>query len=262
MRNSGRAVCLFFLGLWAAVATAQVRGASLNGGRTFLNPTIDGSLATVDFYVQSLPSPVAAGGWEAHFSLLGPGRFVGAIDAPNSLDPYTPGAPPSIVGVPGTELQLLDLSPDLLAENTVLARVQVRVNSGSTGVLTVTPNPQFTTLADATGTAIPLTQLTPGEIIVGAFLGGDADLDGESNLTDFVIVKSNFGQIADRFHGDLTGDGLVDLADFDRLSRGFGRAGGATWSGGESVPEPSAALLVVLGAAALFLCRDRIATYS
>lgn len=53
---------------------------------------------------------------------------------------------------------------------------------------------------------------------------GDIDGDGSVGLTDFTILKSQFGQAAPAQGGnaDLTGDGFVDLADFVYLKDHFG----------------------------------------
>ncbi|MFW6153667.1 MAG: right-handed parallel beta-helix repeat-containing protein [Planctomycetota bacterium] len=54
---------------------------------------------------------------------------------------------------------------------------------------------------------------------------GDCDGDGDVDLDDFVILKSNFGRtgvIAGAAEGDLDGDGDVDLDDFAILKQNFG----------------------------------------
>ncbi|MFW6154617.1 MAG: dockerin type I domain-containing protein [Planctomycetota bacterium] len=55
-------------------------------------------------------------------------------------------------------------------------------------------------------------------------LPGDADLDGEVDLDDFVILKNHFGQgNAAWTQGDFNTDGLVNLDDFVILKNNFGR---------------------------------------
>ncbi|NLF32336.1 MAG: hypothetical protein GX591_15780 [Planctomycetes bacterium] len=57
----------------------------------------------------------------------------------------------------------------------------------------------------------------------GAPLGGDANLDGQVDLDDFVILKQNFGAAnASWNQGDFNGDGDVDLDDFVILKQTFG----------------------------------------
>jgi hypothetical protein len=62
---------------------------------------------------------------------------------------------------------------------------------------------------------------------------GDVNLDGEVDLADFGVLKTNFGAGARRIGGDLTGDGLVGLADFGELKANFGKSAAA------AVPEPA-----------------------
>ncbi|NLF33272.1 MAG: lamin tail domain-containing protein, partial [Planctomycetes bacterium] len=55
-------------------------------------------------------------------------------------------------------------------------------------------------------------------------LPGDADLDGDVDLDDFVILKQNFGTLAGATWemADFTGEGAVDLDDFVILKQNFG----------------------------------------
>jgi uncharacterized delta-60 repeat protein len=50
---------------------------------------------------------------------------------------------------------------------------------------------------------------------------GDADLDGDVDLTDFGILKEHFGTGTTRAEGDFNGDGRVDLSDFGVLKAAF-----------------------------------------
>lgn len=55
---------------------------------------------------------------------------------------------------------------------------------------------------------------------------GDADLDGMVNLADFNRVAADFGNSPRRWtHGDFTYDALVGLADFNHLAANFGASG-------------------------------------
>jgi hypothetical protein len=60
---------------------------------------------------------------------------------------------------------------------------------------------------------------------------GDADLDGDVDLDDFVALKSNFGVGTTWGEGDFDGDNDVDLDDFVILKSNFGTA---------AIPEPAA----------------------
>ncbi len=99
-----------------------------------------------------------------------------------------------------------------------------------------------------------------------ATLPGDVNFDGLVDTVDFDIILGNFrtNQLL-RTGGDLTGpagvrDGFVDLYDFDEWKRFATPAAIAAVSGSfSSVPEPSAVVLLTLGAAALGVvsCRRR-----
>jgi len=52
---------------------------------------------------------------------------------------------------------------------------------------------------------------------------GDVNGDGDTNVADFNILASHFGQtVAPNTSGDLTGDGQVNVADFNILAGDFG----------------------------------------
>jgi hypothetical protein len=76
-------------------------------------------------------------------------------------------------------------------------------------------------------------------------LVGDFDLNGKVDLTDFAVLKDNFGSGTTHAQGDANRDGKVDLTDFGLLKDNFGKGGAA------AVPEPSTWLLAALGALAL-----------
>ncbi|MFO0900698.1 MAG: sugar-binding protein [Pirellulales bacterium] len=82
-------------------------------------------------------------------------------------------------------------------------------------------------------------------------LPGDANADGKVDLTDFGILKANFGAGTTAAQGDFNGDAKVDLTDFGILKDNFGKSGAA------AVPEPSTWLLMALGALALLGLRRR-----
>jgi len=69
---------------------------------------------------------------------------------------------------------------------------------------------------------------------------GDADIDGDVDLDDFVLLKQSFGTMdgATWQMGDFTGEGAVDLDDFVLLKQNFGAA---------AIPEPTTVCLLALG---------------
>lgn len=61
------------------------------------------------------------------------------------------------------------------------------------------------------------------EASVRLIVAGDANRDGEVNLTDFLTLSSNFGRTDASFaDGDFNGDSQVSLADFLLLREQFG----------------------------------------
>jgi hypothetical protein len=85
---------------------------------------------------------------------------------------------------------------------------------------------------------------------------GDANLDGLVNLADFNRIASNFGQTSKIWYdGDFNYDGLVNLADFNLLASNFGLSAGpdgvvdpGDWSAlATAVPEPMVGLWFGVG---------------
>lgn len=80
-----------------------------------------------------------------------------------------------------------------------------------------------------------------------ATLPGDANDDGKVDLTDFGILKTNFGSGTALGQGDFNADAHVDLTDFGILKQNFGL------SGAVGVPEPATLSLGIFGLALLGL---------
>ena len=76
---------------------------------------------------------------------------------------------------------------------------------------------------------------------------GDTDGDGEVQFADFVVLADNFDGEADWTGGDFNGDGLVQFNDFLALANNFGRIAGNQGAALAAVPEPSTALLALIG---------------
>ena len=80
---------------------------------------------------------------------------------------------------------------------------------------------------------------------------GDANGDGEVQFDDFIAVAENFNMEADWSGGDFDGDGLVSFLDFLALAENFGAVAGGAAEALVAIPEPSAAMLTLLGGIAL-----------
>jgi hypothetical protein len=96
---------------------------------------------------------------------------------------------------------------------------------------------------------------------------GDANLDGQVDVTDLGRLATHWQSAGDWSGGDFNYDGLVDVSDLGALAtnwqagvgsplgRSLSDALSAVGLGGVSVPEPAAALMIFL--ATSFLCRSR-----
>ncbi|TWT31038.1 hypothetical protein KOR34_44120 [Posidoniimonas corsicana] len=89
--------------------------------------------------------------------------------------------------------------------------------------------------------------------------GGDANLDGNVNFDDVLIVSPNFGgAVTNGWAGaDFTGDGLVNFDDILVLSPNFGTSAPAATAGGASAPEPASLALAGLLACSAAVRRRR-----
>jgi uncharacterized protein (TIGR03382 family) len=75
---------------------------------------------------------------------------------------------------------------------------------------------------------------------------GDVNNDRQVTLEDFNIITNNFrNSVGSRLFGDLTGDGVVDFADFRDWKSNYVPPGSGIAA--EAVPEPASALLAVAG---------------
>jgi acetyl esterase/lipase len=87
-------------------------------------------------------------------------------------------------------------------------------------------------------------------------LPGDANGDGSVNLSDFLVLRRNFGSSGGFDDGDFNGDGTVNLSDFLILRRNFGGPPDAGMNAfAAAVPEPAGLLSV--GLLGLLLTRRR-----
>ena len=91
---------------------------------------------------------------------------------------------------------------------------------------------------------------------------GDVDGNGIVNFADFEPIRANFRKtVAARIDGDLVRNGIVDFADFHQWKSAFVGAGGSLANVDlgflGAVPEPSAALLMLLAGAGLVCYQAR-----
>jgi hypothetical protein len=125
--------------------------------------------------------------------------------------------------------------------------------------------------ASAIFTSFPATfageQVDASAVLVLLTRGGDADLDGLVNLADFNRLAAGFGSTGALWDdGDFNYDGNVNLDDFNRLAANFGQTAagpGVTpqdWANlAAAIPEPAAGVAAAaLGWAALLARRRRI----
>ncbi len=85
--------------------------------------------------------------------------------------------------------------------------------------------------------------------------GGDADEDGNVDVTDLGLLATNYGLSGKVWaDGDYNGDGNVDVSDLGILATEYG------WSAEvAAVPEPSTLILLGFGVSSLLLWRRRFA---
>ena len=85
-------------------------------------------------------------------------------------------------------------------------------------------------------------------------IGGDANLNGTVDTTDFNILAANFASSGQNWLGaDFNGDTIIDTLDFNVLASNFSQTT-PPQLGAALVPEPGALALVIL-TIALLRCR-------
>lgn len=102
-------------------------------------------------------------------------------------------------------------------------------------------------------------------LTAAALLNGDANLNGQVNVTDFNTLASHFGQSGQNWlTGDFNGDGVTNLLDLNAIATNFGASvppSPAPTALGVLVPEPSVALLATSLALSISIRRrSRLAT--
>jgi hypothetical protein len=91
--------------------------------------------------------------------------------------------------------------------------------------------------------------------VVANFQPGDVDGDLDVDAADYGLIKGNFGlSPATKAQGDLSGNGIVDLADFLQWKQ-FEAI--AAHGAGAAVPEPCGVALATVALMSLYGCRRR-----
>jgi hypothetical protein len=96
----------------------------------------------------------------------------------------------------------------------------------------------------------------PPTLEPGNFLEADFDEDGDVDSTDLTAWRNGFGTGATKAAGDADADSDVDGNDFLTWQRQLGASPPATAAAG-AVPEPNAAALALVAAAAVLSARRR-----
>jgi hypothetical protein len=88
---------------------------------------------------------------------------------------------------------------------------------------------------------------------------GDVDGLNGVDLTDLNIIAANFRKNGNRAAGDLTGNGFVDVFDFREWKSNYplANSGGGSFEALLGIPEPTSALLLLVGCAGLGCSRRR-----
>jgi len=154
---------------------------------------------------------------------------------------------------PGTQHDVVQVTGDLSAGG----NLSVSIDAATQAALATGSTFQLLQFASSTGSfesvSVPelagvltlstANLLVNGQVQVISEVTGDADGNGRTDLSDFGVLKANFGTSgANWSQGDFDQDSKISLSDFGLLKANFGAAAAAT-----SVPEPQSLLLAALG---------------
>jgi hypothetical protein len=98
------------------------------------------------------------------------------------------------------------------------------------------------------------------EFLLRVTLPGDANFNNVVDAGDLAILSSNYSNDSKNKRwrqGDFTGDGKVDVADLAVLSAHYGESWPGGGGGAGGVPEPTSALLLLVGIAIVAFDRDK-----
>ncbi len=154
---------------------------------------------------------------------------------------------------PGTQHDVVQVAGDLTAGG----NLSVSMDSATQAALSTGRTFQLLQFASSTGdfatVEVPdlggvlalstANLLVNGQVQVISEVTGDADGNGRTDLSDFGVLKVNFGTSgANWSQGDFDLDGKISLSDFGLLKANFGASAPAA-----AVPEPQSLLLAALG---------------
>ena len=146
---------------------------------------------------------------------------------------------------------------------TIVDQINYGAASGSTdGIFTTTPNMGIA-LIDNSALATPLTSfggvpVDANSILLRGALLGDANLDGQVDLSDLSVVLNNFGQTtANWLAGNFDHEATVDLTDLSFVLNNFGQNQplAAPSVGGQTAAAPEPGSILALAAVPLLVTR-------
>jgi hypothetical protein len=240
------------------------------GAKIFEANASGGNLATSGSTIVAAGATLTAGHIrETSLTLNG-----AAVINPNGTDTGTSRVNTlALAGAPGAWTGKLDLTNNAFVIdytggsplNTVLDQIHfAAAHSGTAGLTSSSGSLYAIGYAEASSfSTVPAIfgTVDSTSLLVRGTRKGDATLDGLVNLADFNKLASNFGQTGKAWiDGDFNYDGIANLADFNFIASNFGLTAGADgmvdpedWSAlASAVPEPgSSACAVVLAGIAL-----------